>query len=405
MTDKLYIDVNGNELASLEPNLEQHGDAVGGRIICRNWNGKIVLELKGGSDEGDVALGSGGGHIVIHDGPLSIKNYLGQDRVIIHPGDANEDGGTILLNAADDTDVKADGTGNAYAIVLNASKRSIMINKPDGQTMVSLGPRGNLFLGGGGSDGDVVLIDRVGKERVKLGADGASIQILNRSGEQIVGLNQYGNLQLGGGKQDGDIALYSGEGKARITMGADGMKLLIKNDSEQLVELGGATGKLKIKGGIRAEGSIATNGNLIHRQITERSRQIGLNQHHDLFSLNQRGAFVISLASSYITTAYNGDILCNSKSSTFRVFTFEQPCANIPEGYLLDGDVVFSVDGDGGPLPEELDISKLVGIEKVGQNMRLTIGHNNKFQDMGYSEPSFTGTVHVTALYGKLLDF
>src|SRR6266487_2737435 len=100
--EKVWIEVNGKELASLEPNMEDEGGgqaAIGGSIICRSVFGVPVVTIDGGGEHGSPSA-----QITIQNGGFSIYRG-GNSRVKIHPGDEleGEDGGTIMLDAEEQT--------------------------------------------------------------------------------------------------------------------------------------------------------------------------------------------------------------------------------------------------------------------------------------------------------------
>lgn len=98
----------------------------------------------------------------------------------------------------------------------------------------------NIFAGGGGNDGDLVLLDGSGNDRMRLNADGASgwfggngsggDLVLFASGGNNTSTEQStawlqggeGNLFLGGNGTDGDVVLRDGSGNDRIRLNADG---------------------------------------------------------------------------------------------------------------------------------------------------------------------------------------
>jgi hypothetical protein len=386
--EKVWIEKDGKELASLEPNLEDEGGGpapIGGKIICRNISGAPVIQLHGGGEHGSPF-----GYITILDGGFSIfRGVNSRARVNIHSGDAyaGEDGGTIELNNPKDS-----SSGGGPAIYLNASKRSIVINTPDGLPIVTLDRNGNLYLGGHGTDGDIVLIDGSGKDRILLDAHSGNLQILKPSGEPVVNLGKYGNLTLGGGKSGGDVILYNADGKRRVTLGADGMKLIIMNDSENLIEIGGTNGSLRTKG------SLTTEGSFKHQVITERNIKPSMNKHYDLFSTNQIGSFDINL---HVRYTYNTkdvnepEFASGFVSTAWDVQTYDR---HIQPEIIKYGDD----QGWGQELPT---------LSEVNNKMRLTIGSLWLISDNNPQTPEmkafvrWNGVLKVTAWFGSLLDF
>ena len=67
---------------------------------------------------------------------------------------------------------------------------------------------GNIFAGGDGSDGDLVLQDGFGRERVHLIADCQRMELHNTNGDIISMMGGGANMRLGTNGQSGDIYLY-----------------------------------------------------------------------------------------------------------------------------------------------------------------------------------------------------
>jgi hypothetical protein len=194
--DKLTLSVNGKELASVEPTLEEHGEPVGGSFVCRDLAGAVGLIAQAASAQ------FGGTSLTLRDGGIRIASAQGKGRVGIHSGERleNEDSGVIELTASDD-----------WRIVLNAAKRSLQIAGPDGTAAVTLDAVGEntilardaagrvvlsfkrsnaaLYVGASENEGDVVLIDSGGVQRIHLNGGGGQILLRNTSGEERIVLN------------------------------------------------------------------------------------------------------------------------------------------------------------------------------------------------------------------------
>src|SRR4029453_13125352 len=149
-------------------------------------------------------------------------------------------------------------------------------------------------------------------------------------------------LGIGGGGQDRDLLLLNGAGQQRVYLGAKYSQLMIVNDTEKLVEIGGSAGGIVAKGDIVAKGQVVSKGtlvaedNLTHQRITERSRKVDQDQHYDLFSVAQHGAFVVELAASYsVRVGDTDETLRGSSYVRWVVFTYDK--ADVPWQAAPDG--------------------------------------------------------------------
>jgi hypothetical protein len=134
-------------------------------------------------------------------GEMSLKNGAGQKRIRL-----DADGGNAWLggNGADgDIVLFPSGGDNADGdIVLFPSGGD---NSTLNQATIHLDGQGaNIWAGGNGSDGDIVLKNGAGQKRIRLDADG-------------------GNAWLGGNGADGDIVLFPSGGDNFTWMGNRGI--------------------------------------------------------------------------------------------------------------------------------------------------------------------------------------
>jgi hypothetical protein len=130
---------------------------------------------------------------------------------------------------------------------------------PSGTTTPTItleGGAGNARLGGNGRDGDVVLSDGSGTERVHLNADGQRIEVHNSAGEIIGMLGGGGNIRAGSNGEDGDLFLYRAEAgnifsnsEWSVRLVSDDGRLEIKNGDGELVCMLGANGNLRLGSG------------------------------------------------------------------------------------------------------------------------------------------------------------
>ncbi|HXW11745.1 MAG TPA: hypothetical protein VD694_03210 [Nitrososphaeraceae archaeon] len=184
MVEKLSIDKNGTELASLEPNLEDHGDPVGGSLICRNLKGKLAISLTGGNN---FAKDSGGGEITVCNG-------FGNSRVLILHGDLSEnmDGGIIILQSST----------NPNSIVMNGSESTISIKKGANDSILMKGSNAALYIGNTNNEGDVFVRNDKGNEVIHMNGGDANVYIGNTDNEgDIILRDQNGkdSIHLEGG--------------------------------------------------------------------------------------------------------------------------------------------------------------------------------------------------------------
>ena len=92
-------------------------------------------------------------------------------------------------------------------------------------TVVLDAQNGNLTLGNHGQDGDVVLKDGAGQNRIHLDPGNHTIKMFNSDGTLLAELGRNGNIRLGGGNHDGDIEMYNNAEKRTIHADAGGGNL------------------------------------------------------------------------------------------------------------------------------------------------------------------------------------
>src|SRR5215831_16719353 len=187
--DKLAVCVNGQEIISIEPLLEEQGSPVGGTVICRDITGTIGIALQSASPQFD------GPRVLIRHGGVNIVNPPGKRRVAIVDGDdlTGEDGGIITLTASTDSESPTSpDSAPPSALVLNASGRSLEISAADGTKVLRLTAAGStpievrdaagrqvflfdsahaaLYIGAKGNEGDLIVNDGEGTKRIHLNA-------------------------------------------------------------------------------------------------------------------------------------------------------------------------------------------------------------------------------------------
>lgn len=360
--DEVKVKVNGTgaELVSVEPNVGEQGDVVGGEILCRNQFGDPVIALIAG-DEAPESLS--GGEIHLRGGAFVLAAANGKDRVRLHAGDPfeNEDGGVLILTSSDNA-----------SIALDASKRSIVVRKSSGVPFFQLDVQANLVLGGGGVDGDIALTDGAGHPRVNLSGTEHRILIKSPEGDDLAQLIG-GTLNVGGKNEAGKLTVRDASAKPRV--GVDGSTGSITAD-----------GSITAGGSITAKGSITASGTLFQQRTTTRSRAVVKQQHYDLFSANQNGAFIVELAASIVIQIPNQPPTRNYGYQRWIVFTHAgAPFDKLPADEIQGQNPFWT-----SPSPD---------LVNAGGKVRLQLG------DIAYAEPLSDATVQVRALYGSILDF
>jgi len=254
--DKVTISRGGNELIALEPNLEEHGDAIGGAILCLDTLGNVRIRLEAASAQ------FGGSSVLVRGGACQIVNAGGAFRAILHSGDQSteQDGGALeLIASTDSVNPMPDGIAPPRAIVLNASERSLVIRNKNGHSMVNLGggQTGDLYLrneagvftvalravendvagiwvGGHGQKGLLILRNTAGKNIVDLGSgESGDLYLRNSKGQFTVALraveNDVAGIWVGGHGQHGLMILRDKDGSNRISLDAKTGDIVLEN--------------------------------------------------------------------------------------------------------------------------------------------------------------------------------
>ena len=222
-----------------------HLDAGNGRIRLRDEAGNLLCEI---GPDGDLRLGGAGGH----DGDVRVLDAAGQTRIhldgqngrlsfadasgnqvgVIGPNGDLELGG----NRTDGDITLKDGNGRTR-ITLDAGSHRMRFFNHLGDQLVEMGPAANLVLGGSAvNDGDLILKDEAGRERLVLDAQTHRI-ILRDANNHVVGrIGDFANMRLGSGGQDGDILLFPGsaasiddDSKATIHLDANAGDIILRN--------------------------------------------------------------------------------------------------------------------------------------------------------------------------------
>ena len=125
------------------------------------------------------------------------------------------------------------GGGSQGDITLggNTAQGDLTLTNAKGKQTVHIdGGEGNISIGGATADGDITLLDHAGKQTIHL--DGGE-----------------GNATLGGNGHDGDIMLTTSNGVTRVELEAHGGNIRAMNASGEItVELDGEAGEIRMKG-------------------------------------------------------------------------------------------------------------------------------------------------------------
>ncbi|MDY7094255.1 MAG: hypothetical protein SX243_14890 [Acidobacteriota bacterium] len=190
------------------------------------------LWLGGQGQDGDVVLFRGGrtGNVSVHDatihldgekGRINGRSATGQQRVRLDAEGGNlwlggqDADGDLVLYHHDETDNLQAGKATLH---LSGDKAEIIGRSPDGKRHAHLdGSNGNLWLGGQGQDGDLVLFhhdepDNSDLSKATLHLDGDKSEIIGRTpdGKRQLRIDgARGHIWLGGHDNDGDIMLFA----------------------------------------------------------------------------------------------------------------------------------------------------------------------------------------------------
>jgi hypothetical protein len=252
--EKVVFSCDGTELVSLEANLEEQGIPVGGSVLCSDIAGMVRIRLDAASEQ------FGGTVVLIRDGGVRMVNGSGQQRVIVTNGDPveSQDGGMIELSTAPP---EGSSGGASSAILLNASERALTLLAADGTKVLTLSgidqnalevhdsagravlafKPGNaaLYLGAKGNEGDVVVLDGKGADRIHLnGAAGEVLLRDNTNRERIAISGRDASLVVRGPDAADRIALLGALSQI-IVRSAEGKPVLSFSGLDATVGVGG----------------------------------------------------------------------------------------------------------------------------------------------------------------------
>ncbi len=236
-------------------------DTADGNIAAQISAATSTLSLGTSGANTHIRLAGNTGNISAGDngenGDLELLNINGEPRIRLNAGTGNmwlggngEDGDLVIFAARGDNDTVADST-----IHLDGEAAEITL-RGDGDVHIRVeGASGNIWLGGNGADGDLVVFSSDGNNSTVSSSvihlDGGEGEFAMRTGGQTTArLTQFGNLFLGGNDHAGDIVMFGAGGnntsvdQARIHLnaadavlglgsnGANGDVLLFPDDAD-----------------------------------------------------------------------------------------------------------------------------------------------------------------------------
>ncbi|NEQ49613.1 MAG: hypothetical protein F6K11_05690 [Leptolyngbya sp. SIO3F4] len=250
---------------------------------------------------------------------------------------------------------------------------------------------GNIFAGGNGTDGDLVLQDGSGRERVHLGADGQRMELHNTSGDIISMIGGGANMRLGTNGQNGDVYLYRSNTSD------------IFNNSQACIRVEASNGNIYA-------GGQGVDGDLVLEDGSGRER-VHLSADSQRMELHNTSGDIISMIGGGAnmrlgTNGQNGDIYLY-RSNTSDIFNNSQACIRVEAsngniyagGQGVDGDLVLE-DGSGRERvhlsadSQRMELHNTSGdiISMIGGGANMRLGTNGQSGDI-YLYPSNTSDI------------
>ena len=231
--DVVLTDASNNNRIRLDAgqgNVWVGGNGADGDILLFRNDGdnetteNATIHLSG--DSGDMRLGGNG-----VNGDIRLQNDKSQDRVRLL-GDANlwlggngADGDIVMFRTNGDNktleeaSIHLDGEGGDLRMGNRGVQGDITLRSRDNQNRVRLLGDGNLWLGGNGADGDVVVFRTNGDNQtldqaaIHLDGEGSNINLKGTNNLNRVRIEGGGgNIWLGGNGADGDLVLFKSDG-------------------------------------------------------------------------------------------------------------------------------------------------------------------------------------------------
>ncbi len=241
------------------------------------------LVLKGGLEDARIRLDAGGGAQgaervyldgasgtitaggSVVSGSLSLKNAQGQKRVDLSASGAsaslggNGAGASVLLYPSTES-----GTDAAKAaIALHASSQELVIKTAGKNRFHADGAGGNVWLGGNGADGDLVLFpaaaiqtNATGQATVHLDAGSGSLRLMDGAGKIRAGVAATGAVVAGSNGANGRMLLFpsaaldpNSTGEATVLLTASNSQFVLRtSDGKNRLVADGLNGNLWLGG-------------------------------------------------------------------------------------------------------------------------------------------------------------
>ncbi len=203
------------------------GNGSGGTVLCRAENGDQTVIVEGGQSR--IIIGNEG-----HAGTLHVRDADGQTTVRID----GDDGNLHLGGGGTDGDVVLHDHGGSTRVHLSGSDQRMEIRDTNGEIVTMIGGDANLRAGSNGRTGNLFLYP-------------ADVDNIFNNGDATVSISaDNGNLSLGGGPGDGDVILRDGGGATRVHLSA----------SDQRIEISESDGAITAMIGGDANIRVGTNG-------------------------------------------------------------------------------------------------------------------------------------------------
>ena len=228
---RLYLfpaagDHTDNATATVHLNGETGGlrlgsNGVGGAVRLFRADGDSAVDSTATIDldgqEADIAAGGNGA-----SGDVTLRSTTGEDRIRLDAGGGNiwlggngADGDLVLFAAGGDNSTLGDATFH-----LNGDTGNMVLRAADGSNRIRLQTSGgNIWLGGNGADGDLVLFaaggdnTTLGDATIHLNGDTGNMVLRAADGSDRIRLQTSGgNIWLGGNGADGDLVLFAAGG-------------------------------------------------------------------------------------------------------------------------------------------------------------------------------------------------
>ena len=251
---RLYLfpaagDHTDNATATVHLNGETGGlrlgsNGVGGAVRLFRADGDSAVDSTATIDldgqEADIAAGGNGA-----SGDVTLRSTTGEDRIRLDAGGGNiwlggngADGDLVLFAAGGDNTTLGDATFH-----LNGDTGNMVLRAADGSDRIRLQTSGgNIWLGGNGADGDLVLFaaggdnTTLGDATFHLNGDTGNMVLRAADGSDRIRLQTSGgNIWLGGNGADGDLVIFASSGDnttladATIHLNGDAGDIILRN--------------------------------------------------------------------------------------------------------------------------------------------------------------------------------